>query len=811
MPLDPALPARRRNLMLAESRARRVLRVGAEAGDSTEGRGPSSIPAIELDGNGDLPAAEGEAAAGVALPGVSPGDPAYVFFTSGTSGVPKAVLGAHRGLSHFLEWERNTFEVGPGDRCSNLTGLSFDPVLREIFLPLTSGAVLHIPDSAFEAGSEGVLSWLDRERITILHTVPSVAQSWLADSRPGVRLSSLRWALFAGEPLTDSLVRRWRSAFPAAGRIVNLYGPTETTLAKCFFIVPEEPRPGIQPVGEALPQTQALVLRDGWERCGIGEMGEIVLRTPFASLGYINASREQQERFVRNPFRRDGAAQDADVVYRTGDRGRYGMDGSLHIHGRLDDQVKVRGIRIEPAEVASVLSSHPQVSSCAVVAGLGESGETELAAYVVRASSSQTRDISTELRRHVLARLPAVMIPSTFTFLERLPLTANGKLDRAALPQPAKRVPGAEGSSAVSSSRDRRKPTADEQTLIDVWGALLGVENIGPDDDFYALGGHSLNAAQAMSKARAAFGVDLPVRMIFEHPTISALAAAIQRRRQSVPAQDSRRARNPRNGPAPAPAPPRPTSIPRRTDPAAPAPLSFAQQRLWVLDRLDPGRSTYNVPRAFRLRGALDVQALGRAFEAIQDRHEVLRTVFVMKDGAPVATPEGRPPSPLRVVDLGSLAAAVRESEARRILEEDAAAPFDLGRGPLVRATLLRLDESDAILLVNIHHIAFDGWSAGVLDRELEALYETSQSGRDPSSALPELPIQYADYAVWQRRWLPGNVLDEQLAYWKRRSRRSAGARPSGRQPRPSVQTRGATRTHHPMAGRGLDPRARTP
>ena len=396
---------------------------------------------------------------------------------------------------------------------------------------------MHVPDSSYETGSEGVLSWLDRERITVLHTVPSIVQSWLADSRPGARLPSLRWALFAGEPLTDSLVRRWRSAFPAAGSIVNLYGPTETTLAKCFFIVPEEPRPGdparrrsaAADTGARAPRRMGEVRnrRNGRDRSSHAvrqPAGTSMLRASNRSASCEIPSDGTEQR--RTPTSFIVRAIVADMR----------MDGSLHIHGRLDDQVKVRGIRIEPAEIASVLSSHPQVSSCAVVAGLGESGETELAAYVVRASSSQTRDISTELRRHVLARLPAVMIPSTFTFLERLPLTANGKLDRAALPQPAKRVPGAEGSSAVSSSRERRKPTADEQTLIDVWGALLGVENIGPDDDFYALGGHSLNAAQAMSKARAAFGVDLPVRMIFEHPTISALAAAIQRRRQSAAA-----------------------------------------------------------------------------------------------------------------------------------------------------------------------------------------------------------------------------------------------------------------------------------
>ena len=297
------------------------------------------------------------------LPRVSSNDPAYIFFTSGTSGVPKAVLGSQKGLSHFLRWQRETFGVGPGDRCSQLIGLSFDAVLRDIFLPLTSGSSLHLPDRREDTGSSRIVSWLEREGITILHTVPSVAQSWLSALPVGARLARLRWTFLTGEPLTGGLVRRWISAFPKAGRIVNLYGPTETTLVKCFYIVPEDPPAGIQPVGHPLPDTQALILTEGPQLCGIGEVGEIVLRTPFRSLGYVNAIREQQDRFVPNPFRIDGD----DVVYRTGDRGRYRLDGSVAIHGRFDDQVKIRGVRVEPAEVAAVLSGHRSVASCVVV------------------------------------------------------------------------------------------------------------------------------------------------------------------------------------------------------------------------------------------------------------------------------------------------------------------------------------------------------------------------------------------------------------------------------------------------------------
>ena len=522
--LDPSLPARRRNLMLSEARARRVLRVGFGSEEAAESRGPSSLPMIELDENGEFAGGDRDDPA-PALPALSSSDPAYIFFTSGTSGVPKAVLGSHKGLSHFLEWERRTFDVAPGDRCSHLTGISFDAVLRDIFLPLTSGASVHVPGARRMRDGNRIVAWLEREGITILHAVPSLVQAWLAEPLVGVRLARLRQVLLAGEPLTDSLVRRWRSAFPESGRIVNLYGPTETTLVKCFFVVPDEPRPGIQPIGNPLPQTQALVLRDGSEPCGIGEPGEIVLRTPFASLGYLNASREQQDRFLRNPFR--AGAGERDLLYRTGDRGRYEADGSLSIHGRLDDQVKVRGVRIEPAEVAAVLSSHPRVSSCAVVPRLDDRGETALTAYVVSVAAGG--ETAADLRRYLLARLPAAMTPSDFVFLDRLPLTPNGKLDRAALlaSAPTSEVPPARADVPA------RKPTPTEGIVIAVWTRILGVAAIGPEDDFFGLGGHSFNATEAMSGTSRSVGLDLPVRLLFEHPTVPALAAAIDEQRKS--------------------------------------------------------------------------------------------------------------------------------------------------------------------------------------------------------------------------------------------------------------------------------------
>ena len=362
--IDRNLPANRQRLMLSEARARYLLYVGEWRREDDwlrEVADLATIPVTKLDGK--TPSSNNKSKLRESpLPQISADDAAYIFFTSGTTGVPKGVLGCHKGLSHFLAWQKNTFNIGPGDRCAQLANLSFDAVLRDIFLPLVSGATLCLPDEDVDPASDGILSWLDRQRITLFHAVPTLAQTWLGVPPDGVTLRRLRWAFFAGEPLTEALVRRWRDAFPEAGKIVNLYGPTETTLVKCFHVIPGEPSPGVQPIGRPLPQSQALVLTESGQLCGVGEPGEIVLRTPFRTLGYINAPEEQRRRFVKNPFRDNPQ----DLVYYTGDRGRYRPDGTLEILGRLDDQVKVRGVRVEPGEITAILGQHPHVKACFV-------------------------------------------------------------------------------------------------------------------------------------------------------------------------------------------------------------------------------------------------------------------------------------------------------------------------------------------------------------------------------------------------------------------------------------------------------------
>ena len=515
--LDQNLPRERQKLMVREAGAKRLLYVGEWRTEDDWIRELPSVAITRVRENGRMSSESAQTAVPVSfcLPELSPSDAAYLFFTSGTSGVPKGVLGCHKGLSHFLKWQREEFGITAEDRAAQLTGLSFDVVLRDIFLPLTSGASLHLPDDSTDAASSNILSWLDRERISILHTVPTPAQTWLNYVPEGVSLRSLRWVFFAGESLTDSLVLRWREAFPASGKLVNLYGPTETTLAKCFHIVPDEPAYGVQPVGRPLPETQALVLGSANHLCGIGEPGEIVIRTPFRSLGYINAAEEQQARFIRNPFTHDAD----DLLYRTGDRGRYQPDGTLEILGRLDEQIKIRGVRVEPEEVNAILSRHPLVAGSIVVSLKDHQGENALAAYVVHDTSDSIN--VAELREYLAQKLPPALVPTYFVTLEKLPLTANGKVDRRALPQP--------DPSLTNLKREFIAPRNETEELVSgVWSEVLGLSEIGIHDNFFELGGHSLRATQVLSRINAIFNIEMRLSAVFEHSTVAGLAAAIE-------------------------------------------------------------------------------------------------------------------------------------------------------------------------------------------------------------------------------------------------------------------------------------------
>ncbi|HEU0079849.1 MAG TPA: condensation domain-containing protein, partial [Longimicrobiaceae bacterium] len=450
--------------------------------------------------------------------------------------------------------------------------------------------------------------------------------------------------------------------------------------------------------------------------------GELYVGGAGVARGYLNRPELTAERFVDDPFA-------PGRLYRTGDRVRWMADGTLEYLGRLDEQVKIRGFRIELGEIEVRLAEHPEVREAVVLAREDVPGDRRLVAYVVGAVDADA------LRSHMRQGLPEYMVPSAFVVLDRLPLTANGKVDRKALPAP-------ELASAEDGYVAPRTPV--EEVLAGIWAEVLRLERVGVHDSFFDLGGHSLLATRVVSRVRAVFATELPLRALFEGPTVAELARAVEgERRRELPVL--------------------PPVVPVERTGALP--LSFAQERLWFIDRLEPGSAVYNIPVAWRLGGALDEAALERALGEIVRRHEALRTTFTEVDGSPVQVIAPFGGFVLPVEDLSGLGEADREAAARRRAGEEARRAFDLSAGPLFRARLLRLDAEDHVLLLSMHHIVSDGWSMGVLFRELSSLYAAYREGGE--SPLPELAVQYADYAVWQREQLAGEVLERQLGYWR--------------------------------------------
>ncbi|HXO39980.1 MAG TPA: amino acid adenylation domain-containing protein, partial [Thermoanaerobaculia bacterium] len=725
VPLDPLLPERRLVRMAEEAALGWLL---AEPAAAALGERVAAAAGQPRRGLLDEAAA---ALTGMPPPVVQhPDDPCYLYFTSGSTGSPKGIVGRLKGIDHFIRWEISTLGLAAGTRVSQLTIPTHDPFLRDVFVPLCSaGTVCVPPDRAARLDPGRLAAWLDRGDVHLVHAIPSLLRALLGERlHPGM-FPGLRWMLLAGEPLLPADVRRFRAVFGDRIELINLYGPTETTLAKLFHRVrPEDLERPIIPIGKPIAGARAVVVGDGGAICPPGVAGEIYIRTPFRSLGYLGRPELTREVFVPNPFSGDPD----DIVYKTGDLGRARDDGAIEFLGRKDHQVKIRGVRVEPAETESALREHEQVRDAVVVAREDGDAGCSLCAYVVTAGEAT----AAALRDFLARSLPEVMIPAAIVHLDRLPRTPTGKVDRAALPPPGEPAP---------AFILPRTPT--EELLAVLWQQLLGRDRVGAGDDFFALGGHSLLALQVLSRVRERFGVEIALGDLLRRRVLSALAARID---------ELRRAGRALAAPALRPAP-------RDAD----LPLSFAQQRLWFLDRLDPGRPTYNIPLAVRLTGALDAAALARAIGRVVERHEVLRTTFPPLQGWPAQVIA--PPSPcnLPLVDLARLPPAARAAQARRLRGDAAAAPFDLERGPLLRGLLLRHGTAVHDLALTAHHIVIDNWSVGVLVREINALYREAATG--VPAALPELPVQYVDFAVWQRDWLRGEALEEQLAFWRGR------------------------------------------
>ncbi|MFD6292994.1 condensation domain-containing protein, partial [Streptomyces sp. NPDC060205] len=559
-------------------------------------------------------------------------------------------------------------------------------------------------------------------------------------------------SLFVGsERVGGAVVREW-----APGRRFFVgYGPTETTVIACAGLAEAESDAdaaavGVPAIGRPLANTRVYVLDARLRPAPVGVAGELYIAGAGVARGYGGRAGLTGERFVADPFAADGTR-----MYRSGDVVRWLADGRLDFVGRADEQVKVRGFRIEPGEIEAVLADHPQIRTAVVVA-FGEGTDRRLVAYVVAADGVIGVPAAGGLREFVAGRLPEFMVPSVFVELAGLPLTANGKLDRAALPAPDAQQSMSQAADFVAASGTT------EELVAGVWAAVLGLDRVGVTESFFGLGGHSLLAMQVVSRIREVLGVDVPVAAMFDQPTVRGLAAVVQ---DTV--------REPLAEPV------------RPVDRTRPLPLSFAQQRLWFLDQLDPGSTEYNLPLPIRLDGDLDVAALTTALDAMTVRHEVLRTRLVA-DADGMAHQVIDPPAafPLAVVDVSGSDDPLRATEL--LVAQDALVPFDLATGPLVRACLIRLAPDEHVLALSMQHVVFDEWSGRVLRRELTALYEAFRAGRpDP---LPPLPVQYADFAVWQREWLSGDVIEEQLDYWRAHLARLPQLELPTDRPRPAVR-----------------------
>ncbi len=516
--IDPFLPDERKLMLLREAQVKWLILV----------QGTTNLPAaadwlaaddelltkqLQVDGEtGQVISAPDISQ--VTLPTVAEDDPAYIFFTSGSTGKPKAILGNHKGISHFVRWQGEEFAVSPEDRVAQLIGLSFDVILRDIFLPLTHGATLCLPDKVDGLNLADPLPWFKAAGITILHTVPALVQTWLTTGDTSTSLPDIRYTFFAGEPLTDALVNQWRDLCPNS-HVVNLYGPTETTMVKCFYRVPAETQPGVQSIGRPLPQTQVFILDENDRQCGLYEPGQIVIHTPFRTLGYLNAPEVAKKQFRPNPFQNDPD----DLFYYTGDLGYCQADGTLAILGRTDDQVKVRGVRIELGEIIGTLAKHPMVQANTVIAKKDEHGQNYLVAYVVPQSSGELD--AGALQRDLSKILVPAMIPAAFVPLERLPLLPTGKVDRRKLPEPDLNV--------TSSANDFVEPEGlIEEIIAEVWRTVLGLERVGLYDNFFHLGGHSLMIIRVVARLEQAYGIEVPLRALFDAPTIAELAPVVE-------------------------------------------------------------------------------------------------------------------------------------------------------------------------------------------------------------------------------------------------------------------------------------------
>lgn len=663
----------------------------------------------------------------------------YVIYTSGSTGRPKGVLVTHANVARLFSATESFYQFNEHDVWTMFHSYAFDFSVWELWGALLYGGRLVIVPYLVSRSPDVFYKLLGTEKVTVLNQTPSAFRQLMqteTNDQPAEQLS-LRWIVFGGEALELQSLRLW---FERHGdkqpQLVNMYGITETTVHVTQYAVTSEDLNGGTGslIGRAIADLQTYILDRCLQPVPVGVTGELYIGGDGLARGYLHRPELTGERFVPNPY----ASLAGKRLYKTGDLARHLPDGNIEYLGRADHQVKIRGFRIELGEIEAVIGSHPAVRVSAVtIPEVPEAARSQqLAAYVVVADGATLSQ--TELKAYVRERLPEYMVPSLFQFIAELPLTANGKVDRSALPAPTPdtRTPDQEYLAA-------RTPI--EEMLSSIFAEVLGLTQVSINDNFFELGGHSLLATQLISRVREAFSIELLLRSVFESPTVAELSRQVE--------AEIRMDRGLETPPI--------KPVARNTE----LPLSFAQERIWFLDQLESDSPLYHLPMALQFKGQVNVPALEKTFNEIVRRHEVLRTNFRSLKGKPVQVIASPETNSLPVVDLSDLPEAERLRAARRIATEEALTLFDLSRDPLLRVKLVRLDAETFVVLLTTHHIVCDGWSLGLLTDEVTTLYRAYCAG-EPAS-LPELPVQYADYAVWQRELLTGPRLQQHLDYWR--------------------------------------------
>lgn len=740
VPLDPAYPPERLAFMLEDAKISVLLTQQKLL--KTLPKNSASIVCLDADWEGISSCDEPV----VGLQNSS--NLAYVIYTSGSTGKPKGVQISHASVVNFLSSMRQQLAIADRDVWLAVTSLSFDIAALELFLPITTGSRVVVASREVASNGEKLLETLTNSGATVMQATPA---SWKMLLAAGWQGNNQLKILCGGEALPRQLANQ---LLLRGASVWNLYGPTETTIWSTLYQVDRKDES--VGIGRPIANTQIFILDRYLMPVPVGVFGELHIGGAGLSRGYLNRPELTAEKFIPNPFAEDPIHASfilhpssfilSERLYKTGDLARYLPDGNIEFMGRSDHQVKLRGFRIELGEIEAVLSQYPAVREAIALVREDNPGDKRIVAYIVanselRGGRGDTDPAHSEFINHLRVflkqKLPQYMMPSAFVLLEAMPLTPNGKIDRRSL-----RAPDISRAEFESNFTEPRTP--DEQLIAEIWAEVLGLERVGIHDNFFELGGHSLLATQAISRLREAFQLEVPLRSLFESPTIETFTESLLQygAEQKLKAPPIKRAS--RQGELP---------------------LSFAQQRLWFLDQLQPGNPAYNIPAAVRLKGALNVAVLEQTFQEIIKRHEALRTTFNSVEGRPAQVIISSFNFTLPIVNLRELSQAEREAEAMRLAAEEARQPFDLTKWPLLRVTLLHLDETEYLLLLTVHHIVADGWSMGVLVREVAALYEAFCSGKP--SPLPELSVQYADYAVWQINWLQGEVLKAKLADWK--------------------------------------------